>query len=73
MFVVEDGKLARRIVEIAAFDGEDVIVLGGLQSGDVVMTTHLTQADDGVQVREPGARPAGPRGDGVAGQRTQGS
>ncbi|WP_136659880.1 efflux RND transporter periplasmic adaptor subunit [Nitratireductor sp. XY-223] len=73
VFVVEDGKLARRIVEIAAFDGEDVIVLGGLQSGDVVMTTHLTQADDGVQVREPGARPAGPRGDGVAGQRTQGS
>ena len=73
VFVVEDGKLARRIVEIAAFDGQDVIVLGGLQPGDVVMTTHLTQADDGVQVRQPGARAPGPRGGGVAGQPTQGS
>lgn len=72
VFVVEEGKLARRIVEVAAFDGEDVIILDGLQPGDVVMTTHLTQADDGVQVREPGARPARPRG-GVAGQRTRGS
>ena len=72
VFVVEEGKLARRIVEVAAFDGEDVIILDGLQPGDVVMTTHLTQADDGVQVREPGARPARPRG-GVAGQHTRGS
>ena len=53
VFVVEDGKLVRRVVEIAAFDREDVIVTGGIEAGDVVMTTHLTQADDGVLVRQP--------------------
>jgi RND family efflux transporter MFP subunit len=72
VFVVEDGRLARRLVRIAAFDGEDVIVASGLEPGDVVMTTHLTQADDGVQVRKPGAGQPQPR-DGVAGGNTRGS
>lgn len=53
VFVIEDGQLARREVEVAAFDGEDVIIASGLEPGDVVMTTHLTQADNGVRVRGP--------------------
>ncbi|MEM9104079.1 MAG: efflux RND transporter periplasmic adaptor subunit [Pseudomonadota bacterium] len=72
VFVVEEGKLARRTVEIAAFDGEEVIVESGLRAGDEVMTTHLTQADDGVRVRKPGERqPRG--GDGIAQRNTRGS
>ena len=72
VFVVEDGKLSRRLVEIAAFDGEDVIIGSGLESGDEVMTTHLTQADDGVRVRKPGSTES-PAGDGVAARNTRGS
>ncbi|MEM6460564.1 MAG: efflux RND transporter periplasmic adaptor subunit [Pseudomonadota bacterium] len=70
VYVVEDGRLSRRIVEVAAFDGEDVILSGGLQPGDEVMATHLTQADEGVRVKEPGSNP--PRGgDGVATRNTR--
>lgn len=53
VFVIENGQLARREVEVAAFDGEDVIIASGLEPGDAVMTTHLTQADNGVRVRGP--------------------
>ncbi|MDF2373340.1 MAG: efflux RND transporter periplasmic adaptor subunit [Rhizobiaceae bacterium] len=62
VFVVQDGKLARRTVRVAAFDGEDIIVADGLQPGDQVMTTHLTQADEGVVVRQPGDAVAGTDG-----------
>lgn len=72
VFVVEDGKLSRRIVEIAAFDGEDIIVTDGLEAGDEVMTTHLTQADDGIEVRKPGAGQPRAR-DGIAAGNTRGS
>jgi len=62
VFVVQEGKLARRTVKVAAFDGEDIIVADGLQPGDQVMTTHLTQADEGVVVRQPGDAAAGTDG-----------
>jgi RND family efflux transporter MFP subunit len=71
VYVVEDQRLSRREVEIAAFDGEDVIISGGLEPGEAVMITHLTQADNGVRVRgplsestkPPGARTAQNAGD----------
>ena len=72
VFVVEEGKLTRRPVEVAAFDGEDVIISSGLEPGEEVMTTHLTQADDGVHVRNP-ADPQPRAGDGVARRNTRGS
>ena len=53
VYVIEEGRLSRRPVEVAAYDGEEVIIASGLTAGDVVMTTHLTQADDGVRVRGP--------------------
>ena len=53
VYVIEDGRLSRQPVEIAAYDGEDVIIAAGLTPGQTVMTTHLTDADSGVRVRSP--------------------
>lgn len=55
VYVIEEDRLSRRSVDVAAFDGEEVIIVSGLNPGDRVMTTHLTQADDGVRVRGPEA------------------
>ncbi|MBW8637733.1 efflux RND transporter periplasmic adaptor subunit [Hoeflea sp. WL0058] len=56
VFVVNDGRLTERSVAVAAYDGDDVILGDGLEEGDVVLVTHLTQADEGVRVRLPGER-----------------
>ncbi len=72
VYVIDDGRLVRRQVEVAAYDGEDVIIAAGLNPGDEVMTTHLTQADEGIRVRgplsgvspRPGQRTAQTTGDG---------
>jgi hypothetical protein len=53
VFVVVDGKLERRAVRLIAWDGEDAIVDGSLENGDTVLVTRLTEATDGVRVREP--------------------
>lgn len=53
VFLVVDGKLQRRDVRLIAWDGEDAIVDGGLDDGDVVLVTRLTEASEGVSVREP--------------------
>jgi RND family efflux transporter MFP subunit len=52
VFVIEDGLLSRRPVDVAAYDGDDAILTGGIADGETVLTTHLTQADDGVRVRQ---------------------
>ncbi|MEO4041984.1 efflux RND transporter periplasmic adaptor subunit [Hoeflea sp. CAU 1731] len=56
VFVVHDGRLTERSVDVAAYDGDDVILGDGVEEGDVVLVTHLTQADEGVRVRLPGER-----------------
>jgi hypothetical protein len=53
VFVVVDGKLERRAVRLIAWDGEDAIVDGSLENGDTVLVTRLTEATEGVRVREP--------------------
>ncbi|MCO6409391.1 MULTISPECIES: efflux RND transporter periplasmic adaptor subunit [Hoeflea] len=53
VFVVVDGKLERRAVRLIAWDGEDAIVDGSLEDGDTVLVTRLTEATEGVRVREP--------------------
>ena len=61
VFIVVDGKLERRAVRLIAWDGEDAIVDGDLSDGDTVLVTRLTEATEGVRVREPAggsARPA---------------
>lgn len=55
MYVIEDGRLARRDVEIVAFDGNDVIVGAGLGDGERVLTTRLSNVEDGLRVTIPGS------------------
>ncbi|MEW7007128.1 efflux RND transporter periplasmic adaptor subunit [Lentilitoribacter sp. EG35] len=59
VFVVKDDKLARRDIEILAFDGSNAIVSskkGGEQinDGDQLLITRLTEANDGIPVQAPG-------------------
>ncbi|OCW56408.1 efflux RND transporter periplasmic adaptor subunit [Hoeflea olei] len=59
VFAVVDGELARRDIRLIAWDGEDAIIDGDLADGERVLVTRLTEASDGVKVREPsGAMPA---------------
>ncbi|MDP2733143.1 MAG: efflux RND transporter periplasmic adaptor subunit [Hoeflea sp.] len=58
VFIVVDDKLQRRDVRLIAWDGEDAIVTGDLADGDIVMVTRLTEASEGVRVREPSATAA---------------
>lgn len=53
VFLVVDGKLERRDVRLIAWDGENAIVDGDLKNGDTVLATRLTEASEGVSVREP--------------------
>src|SRR5690606_17600074 len=46
VFVVVDGKLARRDVRLIAWDGESAIVDGDLEDGDTVLVTRLTEASE---------------------------
>ncbi|MCZ4291394.1 efflux RND transporter periplasmic adaptor subunit [Hoeflea alexandrii] len=53
VFLVVDGKLERRDVRLIAWDGEDAILDGDMKDGDIVLVTRLTEATEGVSVREP--------------------
>ena len=50
-YVMVEGKLRRREVTVAAYDGEEAIVTQGLQPGDAVLTTRLTEVSEGLSVR----------------------
>jgi RND family efflux transporter MFP subunit len=58
VFVVVDGALVRRDVQLIAWDGEDAIVQGDLADGEEVLVTRLTEASEGVKVRKPSQREA---------------
>jgi len=58
IFLVVDGKLERRDVRLIAWDGEDAILDGDLKDGDTVLVTRLTEASEGVTVREPSGETA---------------
>jgi RND family efflux transporter MFP subunit len=58
VFVVVDGALVRRDVQLIAWDGEDAIVQGDLTDGEEVLVTRLTEASEGVKVRKPSQREA---------------
>jgi len=58
--IVVDGELQRRDVRLIAWDGEDAIVAGDLENGDLVLATRLTEASEGVRVREPSDGAAAP-------------
>ncbi|MEX0345250.1 MAG: efflux RND transporter periplasmic adaptor subunit [Rhizobiaceae bacterium] len=50
VYVVVDGVLEPRKIRILAYDGEDVIINGGIASGDIVMTTRLSEVGAGLAV-----------------------
>ncbi|WP_099867237.1 efflux RND transporter periplasmic adaptor subunit [Pararhizobium haloflavum] len=54
VFVIVDGALSRREVEVKAHDGDQVLVAGAVEDGEQVLTTRLTEADDGLPVRIAG-------------------
>ncbi len=55
VFVIEDGRLRRRDVTIAAFTGNDVLIGSGLDGGETVLATQIADARDGLKVVEEGA------------------
>lgn len=54
IYVIEDGALVARDVTVAAFDDQDVIIASGLNDGDRVLTTRLSQVEAGLKVTAPG-------------------
>ena len=61
VYVVEEGLLQRRVVDIAWQNGAESIVSSGLIAGDELVTTPLGQVTSGTRVRiagQPAANPA---------------
>lgn len=58
VFIIQEGQLVRKDIEILAFDGSNAIIKGtgdaALRTGDKILTTRLTEATEGVRVRAPG-------------------
>lgn len=61
VYVIADGRLAPRLVEVAARDGADILVSGDLRPGERVMITRFPEAGPGVRV-EVRENPSGPAG-----------
>jgi len=51
IYVVIDGKLVKRAVTIATFDGQTALISSGLKDGDEVLTTRITEISEGLAVR----------------------
>jgi len=51
VYVKVDGKLEKREVSIAAFEGERAIISSGLKDGDEVLVTRITEVSEGLRVR----------------------
>jgi hypothetical protein len=68
VYVVEEGILQRRNIEIAWQNDDDAVVTAGLESGDALVTTPLGQVTSGIRVSVVGeqrtrpARQAGEQG-----------
>lgn len=52
VYVVEDGLLAPRSVELVGASGVDVLVRGAFRPGEDIMTTRLSNAGAGLKVRK---------------------
>ena len=67
VYVVEDGILSRRDIDILWQNDEEAVVSSGLAAGDQLVTTALGQVTSGVRVTVSGKdgnqRPAGRRGE----------
>lgn len=65
VYVIEEGRMRRREVTIAAFTGSDVLIASGLAGGERVLTTQIADARDGVKIVQEGAAGEPPRGGGT--------
>ncbi|MDV7338014.1 efflux RND transporter periplasmic adaptor subunit [Terasakiella sp. A23] len=55
VYVVHDGRLQKRMVEIAATDGDRILIAGGLKAGDQICVTRFAQMGDGILVKVAGS------------------
>ena len=53
VFVIVGGRLTARQVEIVGIAGQDVLVKGSIVQGEMVVTTRLTNAGEGLAVKGP--------------------
>jgi RND family efflux transporter MFP subunit len=59
VYVVEDGVLQRRDLDIAWTNDTDAIIAGGLEAGDELVVTPLGQVTSGIRVTVAGANSQG--------------
>mgnify|MGYP002713087444 CR=1 FL=1 len=52
VYVVRDGRLESRKVELLGHDGGDIFVAGGLKGGEQVAVTRISEIGDGLLVEE---------------------
>jgi len=52
VYVIADGRLSERKVDLIGSAGDDVLVRGAIAEGDRVVTTKLTSAGEGLAVEE---------------------
>jgi RND family efflux transporter MFP subunit len=52
VYVIEDGRMKSRQVDLVGAIGENILVRGKVAKGDKVVTTRLSAAQDGVRVEE---------------------
>lgn len=50
-YIIKDGQLQSRKIVLAAFDGADAIIIDGLSDGEQVLTTRLSEIEEGLKVR----------------------
>jgi RND family efflux transporter MFP subunit len=62
VYVVEDGILQRRDIEISWQNDDDAVVTAGLELSDALVTTPLGQVTSGIRVSVVGEQGAGPDG-----------
>ncbi len=73
VYVEVDGKLVEKTVKIAAFEGERVIVASGLESGEKVLITRISEVSEGLAVRREGDPVAPPKAKGKSNGKTAAS
>lgn len=52
IYVISNGALESRTVELVGASGEDILVRGALKAGEDIMTSRLSHADAGLKVRK---------------------
>ena len=51
VYVIKDGELIRRDIQIAARDGDTVIIAGDLNEGEEILATRISEISEGLKVR----------------------